>query len=635
MDAIGTSALLSATYRRYLRSLLPVRDPALAAALADCIAASPLLTKGPLLEATPPYRTGATLRDLIGEGVLDPAFARLGSPALPLDRPLYVHQEQALRKAASGRNLVVATGTGSGKTESFLLPVLSALTAEHAAGTLGPGVRALLLYPMNALANDQLRRLRRLLADAPQVTFGRYTGDTPERAAEGASLHESLNPGEPRLPNELLSRQEMRDNPPHLLLTNYAMLEYLLLRPADMELFEGKHGGHWRFVVLDEAHVYDGAKAEEVGMLLRRLRERVGRGQDDATFQAIATSATVGDHPRTVTDFAAKLFDTPFEWVDGDPARQDLVGAQRVDIPAGPLWGPLGPDGYLGLAALADPAAALMDRAAHDPAAAGLGGRDAALLLAHERAMARLRILLAAAPRPFTELAAEVFTGADGPRAEAALAALVSVGAKIRDSTGSPVLSARYHLFARATEGAFTCLNPGRPHVSLARRVVCPDCPGTVFEFGCCKRCGAIHLAGSVERGPGGERFTSRAARPDRRTWLLLDTPAEMTDEDDEVLERAATASAKDAMLCGRCGALAHGGRGHEACGDRGHGGGAVRMFRRRPAAGAAAGGRVRNPERVPGLRGARHRHGAAAGERQRGGRSGACHRAVPGAASR
>ena len=333
MDAIATSTLLSTTYRRYLRSLLPVRDPALAVALADCIAASPLLTKGPLLEATPPYRTGSSLRDLIGEGVLDPAFARLGGPALPLGRPLYSHQEQALRKAAAGRNLVVATGTGSGKTECFLLPVLSALTTEHEAGTLGPGVRALLLYPMNALANDQLRRLRGLLADVPQITFGRYTGDTPERAAEGASLFESLNPGEPRLPNELLSRQEMRDEPPHLLLTNYAMLEYLLLRPADMELFEGKHGGHWRFVVLDEAHVYDGAKAEEVGMLLRRLRERVGRGHGDAAFQAIATSATVGDHPRAVMDFAAKLFDAPFEWVDGDPARQDLVSAQRMRHP--------------------------------------------------------------------------------------------------------------------------------------------------------------------------------------------------------------------------------------------------------------------------------------------------------------
>jgi ATP-dependent helicase YprA (DUF1998 family) len=556
VDAIGTSALLSATYRRYLRSLLPVRDPALATALTGCIMASPLLTKGPLLEATPPYRTGANLRDLIGEGVLDPAFARLGGSALPLDRPLYLHQEQALRKAAAGRNLVVATGTGSGKTESFLLPVLSALTAEHTAGTLGPGVRALLLYPMNALANDQLRRLRQLLAGAPQITFGRYTGDTPERAAEGASLFESLNPGEPRLRNELLSRQEMREEPPHLLLTNYAMLEYLLLRPADMELFEGKHGGHWRFVVLDEAHVYDGAKAEEVGMLLRRLRERVGRGHGDATFQAIATSATVGDHPRAVMDFAAKLFDAPFEWVDGDPARQDLVGAQRVDIPAGPWWGPLGPDGYLGLAASADPATALADRAADDPVIAGLGGRDAALVLAHEQTMARLRILLAASPRPFTSLAAEVFPGMDGLRAEAALAALVSAGAAIRDGTGSPVLSARYHLFARATEGAFTCLTPGSPHVSLARHEICPDCSGTVFEFGCCKRCGAVHLAGSVERDSGGERFTSRAVRPDRRTWLLLDPPAETADEDDEILERATTATARDAMLCGRCGAL-------------------------------------------------------------------------------
>ena len=195
VDAIATSTLLSATYRRYLRSLLPVRDPALAAALADCIGASPLLTKGPLLEATPPYRTGASLHDLIGEGVLDPAFARVGGPALPLDRPLYSHQEQALRKAAAGRNLVVATGTGSGKTESFLLPVLSALTAELEAGTLGPGVRALLLYPMNALANDQLRRLRQLLAGVPQITFGRYTGDTPERAAEGAIATARSAPG--------------------------------------------------------------------------------------------------------------------------------------------------------------------------------------------------------------------------------------------------------------------------------------------------------------------------------------------------------------------------------------------------------------------------------------------------------
>ena len=103
-------------------------------------------------------------------------------------------------------------------------------------------------------------------------------GDTPRTAREAAEKFAVLNPGEPRLPNELLSRAEMRETPPHILLTNYAMLEYLLLRPADLDLFEGAHGGHWSFIAVDEAHVYDGAKAAELAMLLRRLRDRVGPG---------------------------------------------------------------------------------------------------------------------------------------------------------------------------------------------------------------------------------------------------------------------------------------------------------------------------------------------------------------------
>jgi hypothetical protein len=190
-----------------------------------------------------------------------------------------------------------------------------------------------------------VRRLRQVLERFPHITFGRYTGDTPERAGDGASLFAQLIPGQARLPGELLSREEMRDGPPHLLLTNYAMLEYLLLRPADIDLFEGKHSGHWRFIVLDEAHVYDGAKAEEVGMLLRRLRERVGhfRGnypeRTGLSLQAIATSATVGDRPQAVMDFAAKLFDAPFEWSDGDPGRQDLVRSAASYIQrAGREW---------------------------------------------------------------------------------------------------------------------------------------------------------------------------------------------------------------------------------------------------------------------------------------------------------
>ena len=177
-DPLATSELIIDGYRRYLASLLPVRDARIAAALESEISRS-LLTKGPLLESAPPYAHGATLADLVGCGVLDPAFQSLASSALPMDRPLYLHQEQAIRKITAGRNVIVASGTGSGKTECFLLPILDALSAEQARGTLGPGVRALLLYPMNALANDQIKRLREVLANAPHITFGRYVGDTP------------------------------------------------------------------------------------------------------------------------------------------------------------------------------------------------------------------------------------------------------------------------------------------------------------------------------------------------------------------------------------------------------------------------------------------------------------------------
>ena len=171
--------------------------------------------------------------------------------------------------------------------------------------------------------------------------------------------------------------------------------------------------------------------------------------------------------------------------------------------------------------------------------------------------MAKLRGLLARTPMTFTGLAREVFPGEPRQVAEAALAAMVTLGARMRDPAGTPVLSARYHLFARATEGAFTCLTPAGPHVSLARHEVCPNCHGAVFEFGCCKRCGAVHLAGTIDRDAAGERFTSRVIRGDRRAWLLLGEAQQAADEDDETLpEDADAATATGSMLCGRCGAL-------------------------------------------------------------------------------
>ena len=132
-------------------------------------------------------------------------------------------------------------------------------------------------------------------------------------------------------PNEFVSREQMRDMPPHILLTNYAMLEYLLLRPDDHVFFDGEQAGSWRFLVIDEAHTYSGAKGIEMAMLLRRLKDRVVEGER-GRLRCVATSATRGggekDFPE-VARFARQLFGERGAWVAGDPSRQDVIKAAR------------------------------------------------------------------------------------------------------------------------------------------------------------------------------------------------------------------------------------------------------------------------------------------------------------------
>lgn len=546
LDPVRTSAEITATYRRYLGSLIAARDPRIGAALTRAIDESPMLDKGPYLEATPPYASGATLRELIDAGVLAPGFAALASPVLPLERPLYRHQEASIRKVRAGRNVVVATGTGSGKTESFLLPILDSLVREHEAGTLGPGVRALLLYPMNALANDQMKRLRALLKVYPEITFGRYTGDTEKDPSKARDSFEALNPGEEPVPNELLSRQEMRDKPPHILLTNYAMLEYLLLRPQDMALFPSTGPQTWRFLAIDEAHVYDGTQGAEIGLLVRRLRDRVGPDRD---LQCIATSATVGSDsdPKQVTEFGSRLFGLPFEWEDDDPTRQDLITAQRVAVPQGPFWGPLSANDYRALLTGDDVEAGVLAIAeAH-----GFRSGKAAHALSHEQGLADLKRLLRAGPQPFGSLVDRIFPG--DPDARDGLVAMVAVASKLTTPDGSHALSARYHLFLRATEGAFLCLSNTGPHVRLARHDQCEDCSAPVFELGACRRCGAVHLIGTLETRDG--RPTLQPRSPAKRaTWLALSAAGDRVDEDEEVME-AATGDVlgERAKLCTEC----------------------------------------------------------------------------------
>ncbi len=242
LDPLKTTVDIKDNYLRYLKTTFPIQDAELAVQFDMLLHEENRLLKGPILEVTPPYQSGRCIEDLIQEGVLSARFRQLCGKHLPLHRLLYLHQEQAIRKVVSGgRNIVVATGTGSGKTETFLIPVINHLLHEAEAGQLRGGVRALLLYPMNALANDQVKRMRRIFGQFPQITFGRYTGETKETTREAEDHFKRHFPNEPDIPNELLSREEMRRTPPHIFLTNYAMLEYLLLRPKDCVFFDGEY----------------------------------------------------------------------------------------------------------------------------------------------------------------------------------------------------------------------------------------------------------------------------------------------------------------------------------------------------------------------------------------------------------
>lgn len=569
LDPMGTTRYLRDAYLRYLATMFRLSDERLHRRFLEQIGEAGRLVRGPLLEGTAPYEPGKSLRQLVDEGVLHRALEALGSSALPLDRPLHLHQERALRKVAGlGRNAVVATGTGSGKTEAFLLPILNHLAAERAAGRLGAGVRALILYPMNALANDQLKRLRRVLAPMPDITFGRYVGDTEDVTSRAEERFRQENPEEPRVHNELLSRQQMREQPPHILLTNYAMLEYLLLRPADSELFAHP----WNFIVLDEAHSYSGASGIEMGLLLRRVKDRVAGAPGG--LRCMATSATLGrgrqDYPRVVA-FAEGLFGEPFEWVEDDPDRQDVIEAVRLAPGhAGPAWGRGVPSLYPALLAYLErqegTASELLEESGA-PADLVRNLRDGADDAARRRAVyvalstdERVRDLQQALGRSaqmFPQLAADLFPDAPD-EADALLGDLVRLGNLARAGEGEmPLLPARYHLFARALEGAFVCLaqhEDGDPRVFLERREECPDCSGRAFELSACRQCGEMFLYGQRDaEGRFGHHSVTSDTMEEKTKLVLWPGAGDETPEDEN--EEAAP-GVHPGVLCLGCGAF-------------------------------------------------------------------------------
>lgn len=277
-------------FLRYLNSAFLLSDPDLAAQFRRLLDAPTALgiplAKGPYVTLSEAFAKGEPVRELADRGVLHPVMPGLiGYPTM------YLHQQRVFEAIKAGRHVLVSTGTGSGKTEAFQYPIVDKLLRQRDAGARS-GLAAVLIYPMNALANDQLERMREMLAETG-ISFGQWIGTTPENDSDVPpvldrfeGLSREAYPAErqrrreeaqrdqraprPLAPaEECCSEEAIRDRQPRILLTNYRQLEILTTRRPDVQLFDG---APLRWLVFDEAHTYEGAAGAEVACLIRRLR---------------------------------------------------------------------------------------------------------------------------------------------------------------------------------------------------------------------------------------------------------------------------------------------------------------------------------------------------------------------------
>lgn len=622
LDPVATTSELKDAYVRYVTTTLPIRNPSLRDNFRDCLEEQNAFVKGPYLEATPPFKPhDKSYRELVDAGLLAQGFLRIGDPDFPLDRRPYQHQYHAFVKLIEeNRNVILATGTGSGKTEAFLVPIINYLFREQERGELCPGVRALLLYPMNALANDQLSRLREMLHNAPEITFGRYTGDTRAGYKDALEAYRNEHAKDPRfrdpLPNELLCRDQMHETPPHILLTNYAMLEYLLLRPQASPLFEHDT---WRFIVLDEAHVYDGAKGIEMAMLLRRLKDRVVNSER-GRLQCIGTSATLSgqgqDARAEVADFASELFSESFEpsdVIEGERMRMHRPATDSHKALPVSLYQRLAQRVGQGVTTSHDAVNALADicreegvdewylagacEKAGQPTAPESHDESATLavdkflyeLLKSDEALSRVQSLLDDKPvRSLEELARQAFPDLPEQEGRAVLVSLVHLAARAKSAASDlPLLPVRYHVFMRALEGGYIRLWP-EPRLYLRPRgselVDGREVP--VFEAAVCTNCGALYLVGdpdAVEQNQLRQTPLAGAEYVGYKAKLFLLDPLDgwvgTADNDDEgaIADEQDNAEASDLYkyhLCICCGMLRSDTAemsGHCPCTDGGH----------------------------------------------------------------
>lgn len=559
-----TIATLHDTLQGYIEATYHIADPKAVAQRRALLRSAGGIFQTPYVESTPRYVTGKTYAQMNDiPAAAREVFGRLAAPATGkplLFDPPYTHQADAIRTILHDRrNVMIMTGTGSGKTESFLLPILGKLAIEaRDQSTQFAGhsaVRAMVLYPMNALVNDQLGRLRTLFGDPRLVqmfqswsgraaTFARYTSRTPyagvrtkekdsarlrsigdffvdiedaaKRHADGtpivdvedaraAALMSRLQgkgkwPAKPSVSQwfgsgrwmagsafrravtleddaELMTRYEIQQAPPDLLITNYSMLEYMMLRPIERSIFEATRA--WLaacpdekfLIVLDEAHLYRGAQGAEVGLLLRRLRERLAIPPD--RFQVICATASFSDAGKAMAGaFGAQL--TGVDAASFVPVTGDLKlreGAAKGDGADLASLGCIDLDHFFSENAAERSASIAPFLAARGVSPSGNDEADLFHALSNYSPFALLVNETMRRACALDELPDLIF---DDPAPDAgarAINALLATGSRARlKPDDASLLPCRVHAFYRGLPGLWACMDPDCTSLNPAER---------------------------------------------------------------------------------------------------------------------------------------------------------------------
>ncbi|MGW9593631.1 protein kinase domain-containing protein [Streptomyces chartreusis] len=489
MDVFGIHSDLISEYESFTRSATVIRDARIAGFVEDDLAAKSQWPD-PWLSLNPFFADGGQVTDLVRDGVLHPRCAEIfqadkkESSPRPDGRPLtfHLHQRQAIEAAQAGDSYVLTTGTGSGKSLSYIVPIVDRVLKERqAAGPdAGGRVRAIVVYPMNALANSQLGELEKYLRHGfgkgrEPVTFARYTGQESKE-----------------------DRRELRKNPPDILLTNYVMLELMLTRPDDrsslIRMAEGL-----QFLVFDELHTYRGRQGADVAFLIRRVREACRAA---TTLQCIGTSATMStegsweDQQREVARVAGRLFGTTVlpKRVIGETLVRATEEAPE-SLPAERLRVPAAPRSY--------------DALTKDPLARWVESRFG---LEREEGTERLR---RCAPGTVEEAAAELAAASGVPEetVREAIRTTLEAGAQAKHPvTERPLFAFRLHQFLSKGDTVFTTLeDPLTRPLTRTYQLEQPDSDGKpLFPLAFCRECGQEYLTVWRTEEDGAFRYEPR-----------------------------------------------------------------------------------------------------------------------------